>query len=177
MPPVPVPKETDMRRSPAHPLAIAILVLAGSPAAAQRTVPFHDEGRALAEQLAGVIDENGDRIITPEELHDFGDLVFVSVDTDEDGAMSIDELAGWRFGMADIATFRDRDQAFRTTVSFVHDLFDRDNDGRVTAEEHTAEIDRSFVYADMDGDGLLTLEEYLDGFIFNIAMRNALVAR
>jgi hypothetical protein len=165
----------------AHPIrtaaVLATLALATTPAMAQRVVPFHDQGRALAEQLADVLDEDGDGVIDRAELDEFSAAVFASVDRDGDGVMTADELASWRYGMADIATFRGREEAFETTIAFVHDIFDRDNDGRVTATEHVAAIAHSATYADLDGDGVLTRDEYLDGFVFNVAMRNALVPR
>ena len=154
-----------------------VAAIAAAPVGAQRTIPTHDEGRALTEQLAGAVDEDGDGIIDPRELNAFAEAVFMSVDTDGDSAMSIAELAGWRYGMADIAAFRDRSQAFETTIAFVHDIFDRDDDGRVTPAEHAAAVAHSAAYADLDSDGVLTRDEYLDGFIFNVAMRSALVPR
>ena len=156
---------------------LATLALATTPAMAQRIVPFHDQGRALAEQLADALDADADGMIDAAELDGFAAAVFASVDRDGDGAMTAEELASWRYGMADIAAFRGREEAFETTIALVHDIFDRDNDRRVTPAEHAAAIAHSADYADLDGDGVLTREEYLDGFVFNVAMRNALVPR
>ena len=154
-----------------HALALALgAIVLGLPAAAQ------DSGRAVAEQFATIMDADGDGTMSAQEVRAFADTAFGSVDTDENGALSVAEMIDWQYGFAELAAFRDRTQAFETTVAVIHDMFDRDNDGLVTTEEHDDAILRSVEYSDLDGDGTLTREEYLGGFIYNIAMRNALDA-
>ncbi|MEM8818969.1 MAG: EF-hand domain-containing protein [Pseudomonadota bacterium] len=135
----------------------------------------HDEGRAYAEQLADAIDIDRDGTIQDSELLAFAEVAFRTVDVDESGTMSEAEMVGWRYGMKRLAIFREREQAYRTTIALVFDIFDENNDGQVDRDEHVAAVQRSAAYADYNGNGLLERDEYLSGFIFNVAMRAALV--
>ncbi|MFQ6549069.1 hypothetical protein AADZ90_014025 [Aestuariibius sp. 2305UL40-4] len=153
-----------------HLIAAFLSMSLAVPAAAQP-----DAGRAAAEIFAQEIDADGDGVISDTELQGFGDSVFASIDLDGDGAMSEEEMRDWRFGMSDLAEFRERTQAYDTAVAMAFDIFDRDNDSAVSPDEHAAAIQASADYADLDGDGALSIPEYLDGFIFNVAMRSALV--
>ncbi len=135
----------------------------------------NDPGRAIAERLAVQIDADRNGLIDRAEIRSAATGALASIDADGDGRMTLAELEGWRYGMADLATFRDRGQSYATVIAFVFDIFDRDGDGIVASDEHEAAVLHSFAHADLDGDGMLTRDEYLGGFIFNVAMRNAVV--
>ncbi|GFE65800.1 EF-hand domain-containing protein [Litoreibacter roseus] len=152
---------------------VLTLILPASGAVAQ--METHSAGRALAEQFASGIDVNSDGTITFEELNNATDEAFASVDTDGDGSATFAEMRDWKYGFGELATFQGRDARFTTSIAIVFDIFDRDNDGLVTLEEHQTGIVNSSQYADTDEDGVLTFEEYYEGFIYNIAMRNVFV--
>ncbi|MBM2576378.1 hypothetical protein JQC91_08665 [Jannaschia sp. Os4] len=157
-------------------MRLIALILLAAPVAAQESYDgTPDYGRAMVERMAETADADGDGRISYPEVDALAKAVFPSIDADGDGAVTRDEMVGWEYGFADLAAFRGRDEAFRATVNVVFDIFDRDDDGRVTPSEHVAAAAHSARYADRDGDGTLSREEYLSGFIFNIAMRNALV--
>ncbi|QPH54812.1 EF-hand domain-containing protein [Pontivivens ytuae] len=163
-----------MKRPAFAALALSALLL--NPALAQ-TLPQHDAGRAMGENFAQRIDADTDGIIGEGELLSFGEGVFASIDTDGDGTVSLAEMRDWRYGMADLAEFRERTQAYETSIAVLFDMFDRNNDGSVSVAEHEHALRMSSRYADLDEDGVLSWDEYLEGFIFNIAMRNALTER
>ena len=69
----------------------------GSWAAAQDPQP----GQALANrQSADVdVDADGDGRLTADEFAAYGDLVFVSMDSEESGGLAEQEFTSWGFGM------------------------------------------------------------------------------
>ena len=168
----------DLRRRATGSVAVALVVLLGSPmpAASEPAVTRPDQGRAVGEQIAAAIDADRDGLIAKVELRAFSARVFASIDVDADGSLTLPELRGWREGLLDLAVFRGRTEAFETGTAILFDLFDRNADGRVDAAEHDRLVTRSALEADMDSDGRLTRREFLDRFVVSIAMRNALEA-
>lgn len=150
-------------------LALVVFTL---PATSQTVPP--DAAVAQAEIIGQQIDANRDGVIVREELRAFGEALYQGMDADSSGLVQREELSNWQFGMAEIADFRGRQQAFETSVDIVFDIFDRDNDQAVSVEEHVRAFDGALDLADLDGDGAMTIREYMDGFIYNIAIRNAL---
>lgn len=135
----------------------------------------NDPGRAIAEAIAAQVDADSDGFIDLAELDAAAEEAMAAIDRNDDGRMTRGELMSWQMGMAELAAFRDRAASYETVMAFVFDIFDRDNDSIVSPEEHRAAVLRSYDYADLDEDGRLTIEEYLGGFIFNVAMRSATV--
>ncbi len=133
-------------------------------------------GRALAAQTFADSDADGDGRLMPEELQAHSGLVFVSMDSDEGGTLSEQEFLSWGFGMSNLADLSGTRQSHDTALRMVFDLWDRDNDSLVTEAEQSEGVATSFDYADLDADGALTEEEFLQGFIVNLGMRNALSA-
>ncbi|MFQ6552843.1 hypothetical protein AAD018_010935 [Aestuariibius insulae] len=152
---------------------LAGLAIAAGPALAAPLTDTHDSAKAVGDMFARSIDVDLDGMISRRELIDFGDQVFVSVDQDGDGMIVLEELQTWQFGLADLAEFRGRDQAYLTSMAIVFDVMDRNNDQTVSSSEYERATLVSADYANVNGDDLLTREEYLQGYIFNIAMRNA----
>jgi Ca2+-binding EF-hand superfamily protein len=133
-------------------------------------------GRSLAAQTFFDSDADGDARLTAEELEAHSGLVFVSMDADEGGTLSEQEFLSWGFGMSNLADEGGTRQSHDTALRMVFDLWDRDNDAAVTEAEQSEGVATSFAYADLDADGALTEEEFLQGFIVNLGMRNALSA-
>lgn len=134
-----------------------------------------DAARAMVEEWAGVLDANGDRRIDGGEMAEGLSRVFPSVDADSSGSVSQAEFRDWEFGLAEMAAFRDRAQAYDAAMGVVFDLYDRDDDGALTMEEYREAIDRSMAYADFDEDGAMSYDEFRRGFIINVALRHAMV--
>lgn len=152
-------------------LPVAALLLAALPAPAQDS---RDAARAQAEQIAVAIDTDRDGTLSLSEIETYGTAVFDRLDSDGDDRMTRADVAAFRFGMTDIAEFRDRMQAYNTAQTILFDVFDHDHDGFVSRQEHESGFRRAYGFADLDEDGTLTMQEYGEGFIFNIAMRAAL---
>ncbi len=152
---------------------LAGLAITAGPVLATPQMDTHDSAKAVGDMFAQSIDVDLDGAISRRELIDFGDQVFVSVDQNADGMIVLEELQTWQFGLADLAEFRGRDQAYLTSMAIVFDVMDRNNDQSVSPSEYERATLVSADYANVNGDDLLTREEYLEGYIFNIAMRNA----
>ena len=154
----------------------AALLLGLAPVAAV-SQPIADAARAQAQLIGNAMDTNDDQLISQNEMEMFGGTVLTLIDTDEDGKITRDEQAAFQLGMVEIADFRERRQAYDTAKAIVFDIFDRDSDGVISREEHMTGYRRAHSFADFDEDGQLSMSEYLNGFIFNIALRNALSQR
>ncbi len=147
----------------------AVATLATPMALAER-----DQGQAMAELFAAQIDADRDGTLEENEVLAFSEAVFASMDTDGSGGLTFEEMRDWEHGMADLAAFRHREEAFDASIGMAFALFDRDRDGLISPSEYEAGVRVAAGLADGDEDGSLKVDEYLDGFIFNIAMRKAL---
>ncbi|MFQ6549070.1 hypothetical protein AADZ90_014030 [Aestuariibius sp. 2305UL40-4] len=152
-----------------HVLAWLAMGLAPMAAHAER-----DPGRAIAELFATQMDADRDGVLEDGEVIAFSEAVFSSMDIDGSGGLTFEEMRDWEHGMADLATFRHREEAFDASIGMAFALFDRDRDGLISPAEYKAGVRIAAGLADGDKNGTLTVNEYLDGFIFNVAMRTAL---
>ncbi|MBL1436031.1 MAG: signal transduction protein [Rhodobacteraceae bacterium] len=134
----------------------------------------NNEGRMLAELSFETVDENGNGFVDMGESHDFGLSVFDSMDADEDELLSEAEFLGWGYGFHNIATERDKEQAYRTAMRVVFSFWDRDHDGQITRTEHRLAANNDFRRADLNNDALLSKEEFFGGFSVMVATRIAL---
>lgn len=150
-------------------------VSATSPETPARDAGVVDAGLALAEAVATEVDANGNGSAELREVLDYSREAFVAVDADNSGDVSFTEFETDIFGFRDLAEFRGRLQAYQTANRIAFDLFDRDNSGAVSLEEHELAVANSVFYADLDGDSKLSREEFLNGFIYFVVLRNGLV--
>ena len=88
------------------------------------------------------------------EMLEYAELARVSMDADDNG--TIDE------------------RRFETAQKFVFDFWDRNDDQMISAQEQSASMMANMMYADLDGSATLSEQEFLSGFIINIAYRAAL---
>lgn len=147
---------------------IAVLLATTGPVWAQ------SEGAELANLSFVSSDANGDGMVSRDEMMEQASNIFVSMDSDDSGALSLDEYSSWDFGFALIAEETGRVQAYETALKFVFNMWDRDIDGAVTADEFRRGVARDFARVDVDSDFALNAQEFLGGFIVNVALRSAL---
>ncbi|MDA8585914.1 EF-hand domain-containing protein [Rhodobacteraceae bacterium] len=158
---------------------VTALTLAATPLLAQsdgevQSPSNFDAARATVELRALELDTNKDGVINRPELTAAATAAFPIYDADASGDIDVVEFKTAPFGFSDMASFRGREQAYDAAFGLVFDLFDRDEDGRLNEEDFLTSIDRAFNYADIDSDDALTNDEFLRGFITNVALRHAM---
>ncbi len=149
-------------------LAAALSMVAGASAADSAS-----EGRELAQLAFSSVDQHGNGYVNLGDMETYRDLVFVSMDGDEDERITLDEFLAWDFGFAPLAEDRDRFVAYETAMKVVFVFWDRNGDGAVTPAEHRHAIVADFRRADLDDDALLTEAEFTNGFSVIAALRAA----
>jgi hypothetical protein len=158
-------------------LAAAVVAMAAPAAAQTSDAGSHRSPGELSKAVFDQADADGSGALSPEENRGFRETVFVSMDTDKDGAISDAEMRAWGFGYGVIAERREREAEFATVESVLFDLWDRDNDGSVSAAEFTQAAAVTFLYADINDDGSVDEDEFLANEWSNIAYRAALGER
>lgn len=151
--------------------ALAVVLLAGGGAS-----PVMAGGMQADTALFDKIDSDSDDVITLDELRADSKDWFLTVDLDEDGEISKDEmlsgskdsgLLGTKARMVYNELDLDQDgqisrDEFAHSVGIVHAAtdVDLDRDDYVSADEASADFDRTFVIMDRDEDGVLTEDEW-----------------
>lgn len=133
-----------------------------------------NEGRRLAELAFASVDSADRGFIDMGEFTNFGTDVFVSMDSDDSGKISLEEYLAWDYGMASVAEDRDRVDAYETALRIVFAFRDRNGNGEISKTEHRQSMNFDFQRADLNGDAILTEREFLDGFPVMVALRAAL---
>ncbi len=132
------------------------------------------EGKELAELGFAAVDRHGVGHVNHGDMEAYRNLVFVSMDADDNGKIELPEFLLWDYGFAALAEDRDRVDAYETAKKIVFSFWDRDGDGAITETEHRHAIILDFRRADLDDNMLLTEEEFLGGFSIMVAFRAAL---
>lgn len=135
---------------------------------------FAQEGKALAELSFESVDTAGRGYVDLGEFTNFGGDVFVSMDSDDNGKIVLDEFMNWGFGMAQVAEDMDQQRAYDTARRVVFAFWDRNGDGEMSRTEQRQSLVSDFQRADLDNDMTLDKDEYLNGFSINVALRAAL---
>ena len=151
------------------PVVMGLTALAGS-ALAQNA----SEGRELAELGFAAVDRHNVGYVNHGDMEAYRDLVFVSMDADDNGKIELPEFLVWDYGFSPLAEERDRVDALETAKKVVFSFWDRNGDGGITETEHRHVIIQDFRRADLDDNMLLTEEEFLNGFSIMVAFRAAL---
>lgn len=133
-----------------------------------------NEGRRLAELAFSNVAGSEYRKIDMGEFSNFGNDVFVSMDSDENKKLSLEEFMGWGFGMSNVAEERDRVEAYEAALRILFAIRDRNGNGEISMVENRKSINLDFQRADLDGDALITQDEFLKGYMVMIAFRAAL---
>jgi len=152
-----------------------LLLALSSPAMAQSddTTP----GRELAKLIYGSIEDNPSGAIDMGEFVNFGRDIFVSMDSDESGSVDPDEFTAWDFGFNFIAEDSGQERAYETARKIIFAFWDHDGDGTISRREYHKSMVWDFRRADVDDDAFLTQEEFLRGYVVNVAYRAALSDR
>lgn len=151
-------------------IAAALSLACVTAASAQEASP----GRDLAITAFKSLDQGGRGYLDMGQVSNFGGDVFISMDADESGAVNLDEFMVWDIGMRQFAEERDAVPAFEAALRVVHAVWDRDGDGEITRPEHRQAVLFDFQRADTNNDAILDQDEFLGGFLINIAVRAAL---
>lgn len=152
-------------------LTTACLALSASVTAYAQEVP---EGRLLAELAFETVDVHGNGYIHQGDLEVFRKLLFTSMDQDENSKLDIEEWMGWDYGFRVLAEDTDRLLAYETALKVMFAVADRNGDELISQKEHRQNSLAGFERADLNGDAILTEDEYLGGFTVLVAIRAAL---
>ncbi|MEM7487756.1 MAG: hypothetical protein AAF390_01390 [Pseudomonadota bacterium] len=133
-----------------------------------------DAARAAIEEQAAALDADHDDLIDRAEIAAAAKAGFPTFDTDGSGDIDAREFAEWPFGFYDMAQHRDRAAEYRAVFGTVFDIFDRSGDSRLDRLEFQTAMLRGLYDADSDGDGAMSREELLRGFVPNVALRHAM---
>ncbi|TDT75649.1 hypothetical protein BDE40_2382 [Litoreibacter halocynthiae] len=153
----------------------ALLLALSGPALAQSKV--NTPGRDLAELVFGSIEEHPKGAIDMGEFVNFGRDIFVSMDSDESGSVSREEFTAWDFGFNFIAADSGQERAYETAQSIIFAIWDHDADGEIERREYHKSMVWDFRRADVDDDAFLTQDEFLSGYIINVAYRAAITSQ
>ncbi len=132
------------------------------------------EGRELAATVFDSMDSSERGFVDMGQFNQMSKDIFVSMDTDEDGKLVFGEFTSWDFGFIPLAEEKGRASDLKAAQRIVFGLWDRNGDGEISQSELQKDIIADYQRADTDGDGFLTKDEFLHGFIINIAYRSAI---
>ncbi|WP_299479525.1 hypothetical protein [uncultured Roseibium sp.] len=131
-------------------------------------------GRQLAEDIFGSIEDNPNGMVDIGEFVNFGRLIFESMDHDESGFIDFPEFTEWDFGFNFIAEDSGQKQAYEAAQKILFAVWDRDGDGKLRRQEYHKAMVWDFTRADANDDAFLTRDEFLHGYLVNVAYRAAI---
>lgn len=92
------------------------------------------------KELSGLafksIDDDWNGVVTRSEYSNIGDDVFVSMDGNSSGSLSLSEFYACGFGLRDTAKMAGQAEAFNTAMRVVFALWDCDADNLITKQEY-----------------------------------------
>ncbi|WP_100269163.1 EF-hand domain-containing protein [Epibacterium ulvae] len=153
----------------------ALLLALPVAAIAQSEAPT--PGRELAELIFGSIDDNSEGAADMGEFVNFGRDIFVSMDYDESRSIDFGEFTEWDFGFNFIAEDEGQQRAYEAAQRILFSFWDRDADGEISESEYHQSMVSDFRRADTDNDAFLTRDEFLSGYIVNVAYRAAIIGQ
>ena len=156
------------------PLLAAAFALVPPGAAAQSKGDLGIDGRFVGETIFGTMDEGGHGAINAGDIERFRDSAFAGMDSNGDRAVTYAEFAAWDPGFVFVAESLGRKDAYTTASKIVFAFWDRDGNGAMTEREMRLAMSFDFRRADLDDDGLLTMDEFIGGFPIMVAMRAAI---
>lgn len=153
-------------------LAVVAFAFVGTAKAQEGTCPT--PGCELAETVFGSIEENPNGMIDMGEFVYFGESIFISMDSNKSSTVDFDEFTAWDFGFNFIAEERGQQRAYATAQKILFSFWDRNGNKEISRQEFHQSMSSDFRRADADNDAFLTREEFLLGYITNIAYRAAI---
>lgn len=154
-------------------IALALLIAATGPSKAQEI----SEGHKLAELTFESTDLNNRGYIDMGTMEEMRGLVFVSMDSNADEKLEVQEFLDWDYGFIQIAEESGRQMARETALRVVHSYWDLNADGEVTTTEHRKATVADFRRADLNDDAILTKDEFVGAYSVLVALRAALNPR
>lgn len=131
-------------------------------------------GRLAAEMTFGSIDTANKGHIHQGDLEAFRSSVFAGMDFDDTGRVSYPEFAAWDPGFSSIAAEEGKSKAYVTASKIVFAFWDRNGDGEINDPEMRFAMNADFRRADLNDDGVLSQQEFIQGFAVIVAMRAAI---
>lgn len=156
--------------------ATCVLFLA-LPIAAMSQSDDATPGRELAELIYGSIEDNPNGAADMGEFVSFGQDIFISMDSDESGSVDLSEFTAWDFGFNFIAEDEGQQRAYETAHKVLFAFWDRDADGEISRAEYNNSMVTDFRRADTNNDALLSRDEFLSGYVINVAYRAAIIGQ
>ena len=150
-------------------------LLIASPALSDSHAP--GPGRDLAELIFGSIDISPDGLADMGAFTSFGDDIFVSMDSDDDGNITPSEFKEWDFGFNFIAEDEGQQRAYDTAQKVLFAFWDRDGNGEISKSEYHKAMIADFRSADINDDAFLSEDEFLTGYVVVRAYRAAITGQ
>ncbi|SNZ19352.1 EF-hand domain-containing protein [Cohaesibacter gelatinilyticus] len=149
---------------------ILFMTIAAVPTQADEATP----GGGLAKDIYGSIEDNPNGRVDLGEFINFGRSIFDSMDSDESGHVDFSEFTEWDFGFNFIAEEKGQEQAYKAAQKIIFAFWDRDGDGKLQLKEYHKSMNWDFNRADLNDDAFLSRNEFLEGYIVNVAYRAAI---
>ncbi|EBA14447.1 putative signal transduction protein with EFhand domain [Roseobacter sp. SK209-2-6] len=134
-------------------------------------------GRALAELVYGSMEDDPSGAVDMGEFVNFGRDIFVSMDADESGSIDAQEFTDWDFGFNFIVEDSGQQRAYEAAQKILFAIWDHDADGEIERREYHKSMLWDFRRADVDDDAFLTQDEFLRGYVVNVAYRAAITGQ
>lgn len=151
--------------------ALALVITGTATAQSIDTTP----GSELADLIFGSMENTPTGMVDLGEFVSFGRDIFVSMDSDQNGSVDMDEFTAWDFGFNFIAEDEGQEHAYATAQRVLFAYWDHDGDGVIDEREYHHSMTWDFRRADADDDAFLTRDEFLNGYIVNLAYRAAII--
>ncbi len=139
----------------------AIALIAGAVAfSGAANAGSHGGGQKMMKRF-GMIDTNGDKKITPDEVMEWRGSVFASMDADDDNELTMEEFMAVSMGDGQ-GKNPEKKKMKQEKKRAKFKPMDTDGSGKVSEAEWTAAGKAGFAKADTDGDGAMSFNEFRD---------------
>ena len=123
-----------------------------------------ETGQELSEVLFEGVDSTGNGILDFGEIHQMSEDIAFSVDSDGDQLITLDEFRTYDFGFAYLAEAEGESETFSAVERVMFAVADLDANGAIDEREWRLSSRWSFERADLDGNAVLTKQEFLNGW-------------
>lgn len=123
--------------------------------------PPHQEKRE--ERAEGVLDLDGDGLVSEDEARRYYAWIFDLLDRDRDGGVVRAEFVDALLGTSPRGGDRERVEGRIERLGTLFRRLDSDDDGRLTEAEFMRACHAHFVSSDDDGDGSVSVREFRSG--------------